>query len=154
MNNYTFQCFIVGSDSLNVLGSSVGVLSIDKSAENSDYESPLYSSLRINHQKLRFNDKNMTLSWLYSDGGNIPGCSSVLFRIQGWTCKTAVTNNRSPTNPVWTLYTSSMNKTIPISDLMYNKSSVYITLEAIRISDNSTVCIDLNFGFQAIQNCK
>lgn len=158
MNNYTFQCFIVDSNSLNVVESSVGVLTIDKSAELSEsyYESKLlnYSSLKINHQKLRFNDKSITLSWLYSDGGNIPGCSSVVFRVQGWACKSTSNQPLVIIDPVWTYDTSDMNITIPLRDLRYNNSSVYVTLEALRASDNSTVCIDLNFGFQAIKNCK
>ena len=154
MSNYSFQCFIPTSSKLNVVGSSIGVLRVDDSAGIlAGAKSLLDSSLNIDHQKLRFSAENLTISWLYSDDGNTPDCSSVFFRIQGWEC---TTSNRQPqSGPVWSCtVTSGMNITIDFSDMMHNNSSVYVTMEAIKESDATTVCKDLKFGFQATHDCK
>ena len=156
IENYSFQCFIPTGIKLDVVGSSIGVLNVDESGgiqSSVDHFQLFSGGLKINHQKLRFSAENLTISWLYSDDGSTPDCLSVLFRVQGWACTTS--NDQPQVDPIWSHnITSGMDITIDSSDMMDKNVTVFVTLEAIKKSDATTVCSDLKFGLQVKQPSK
>lgn len=158
IDNYSFQCFIPTGINSNVLGSSVGVLNVESepgAIQNGvDRSKVLSNALSINHQGLHFSADNLTISWLYSE--NIPpDCSSVFFRVQGWACTTLDDQPLGDPLLVWSQnVTSGMNITIDSSDMMDKNVPIFVTLEAIKMSEPTTVCKSLQFGLQIKQSSK
>ena len=62
MDKFTFQCFIPTGVGLDVVGSSIGTLTVDY---GNTFLPVIDNRLVVDHWRLHFNAENFTLSWKY-----------------------------------------------------------------------------------------
>ena len=168
MDEFTFQCFIPIGTGLNVVSSSIGILSvmIDSSVavrqlpfgyNMAQVSIPKYFdtipppvttivryNLTINHHNLKFDKNIIKLAWLYSEV-NAETCSfnSVSFRIRGWQCQNSLTYDSG-----WERTTNNLEINIEKREL---HQPLFFTIEAISRAkdvDDNTVCTFMDYCFQ------
>lgn len=166
MDEFTFQCFIPIGTGLNVVSSSIGILSvmIDSSVavrqlpfgyNMAQISIPKYFdtipppvttmvqyNLTINHRDLKFDKNKIKLAWLYSEV-NAETCSrnSVRFKIKGWQCP-----NSQVEEPEWEKITNNLEY-----DIEKKNEPWYYTIEAISTAkdiDDNTMCTVMEYSVQ------
>ena len=151
MNKFTFQCFIPTGVGLEVMNSSIGVLTVVNPGSFIQFTKPasiIDSEVAINHWHLRFNSDNFSLSWHYAyshDDGDFCSFDNVTFQIEGWQCL----DDRNPGDKVWQEnVTNVTNINIKSKDMIHNNKSVFFIVRAISNVERNTTCTHLSFRFQ------
>ena len=152
-----FQCFIPTGVRHEVVPSSVGMLTVDSrdSIQDGNDVEIAEANLTLDHWRLHFYPKNLTLSWQYSYNSSLGSSevcsfSDATFHIQGWQC---LDNVRSML--VWQcVRTNETEISIPSTNLMRNNNSVFINMTVTSMIDPNMVCASLFYQFQVGRDCK
>ena len=157
MDKFMFQCFIPTGVRHEVVPSSVGMLTVDSrdSIQDGNDVEIAEANLTLDHWRLHFYPKNLTLSWQYSYNSSLGSSkvcsfSDATFHIQGWQC---LDNVRSML--VWQcVRTNETEISIPSTNLMRNNNSVFINMTVTSMIDPNMVCASLFYQFQVGRDCK
>ena len=131
-----FQCLVPSGTGLQVLASSMGILTIVNKTVHSPNNIINHPRIFLNHQDFSFNATHKKIAWRFVN--NETCTAPVSFKIQSFTCNHIV--------KTWYISSHQHNLVLTLSDIQFNKIDLYLnitTIDANQKTCTNTVCFQL-----------